>query len=79
MISSMLIHSYDRSYQFILDDMIRGDLALIGSVNGTELLIFPSNQLPERSNRKKTPFFILSTYPCAYNIYVCLTFVVLYL
>ncbi|KAK1441528.1 hypothetical protein QVD17_07499 [Tagetes erecta] len=52
------IESYEKSYQFLLDDMIRGDLALIGSVNGTELLIFPSNQLPEKSNRWNMLFFL---------------------
>jgi len=32
--------------------MIRNDLALKGIFDGVELLIFPSNQLPENSQRK---------------------------
>ncbi|KAL4583348.1 hypothetical protein LXL04_007918 [Taraxacum kok-saghyz] len=40
--------------------IIRGDLALIGSIRGVELLIFPSNQLPEKrlnfSLRKEKEF-----------------------
>lgn len=52
------VESYEKSYQVLLDDMIRGDLALIGSINGVELLIFPSNQLPEKSNRWNMLFFL---------------------
>lgn len=33
--------------------MTRNDLALKGLFDGVELLIFPSNQLPENSQRKK--------------------------
>lgn len=32
--------------------MVRGDLSLIANINGTELLIFPSDKLPERIQRK---------------------------
>ncbi|XP_024969921.1 uncharacterized protein LOC112509282 isoform X2 [Cynara cardunculus var. scolymus] len=52
------VESYEKSYQVLLDDMIRGDLALIGSINGVELLIFPSNQLPEKSHRWNMLFFL---------------------
>ncbi|XP_071732134.1 protein PARALOG OF AIPP2-like [Rutidosis leptorrhynchoides] len=52
------VESYEKTYQVLLDDMIRGDLALIGSVNGVELLIFPSNQLPEKSSRWNMVFFL---------------------
>jgi hypothetical protein len=34
--------------------MIRNDLALKGVFDGVELLIFPSNQLPENSQRKES-------------------------
>jgi hypothetical protein len=34
--------------------MIRHDLALKGFIDGVELLIFASNQLPENSQRKKS-------------------------
>jgi len=33
--------------------MIRNDLALKGNFEDVELLIFPSNQLPENSQRKE--------------------------
>ncbi|KAI7733148.1 hypothetical protein M8C21_013301 [Ambrosia artemisiifolia] len=52
------LESYEKSYLVLLDDMIKGDLALIGSINGVELLIFPSNQLPEKSNRWNMLFFL---------------------
>lgn len=45
-------YSYERSYKTFLDDMIKNDLALKGNLDGVELLIFPSNQLPENSQRK---------------------------
>lgn len=31
---------------------MKNDLALKGNIDGVELLIFPSNQLPEKSQRK---------------------------
>ncbi|XP_076940953.1 ASI1-immunoprecipitated protein 2-like [Bidens hawaiensis] len=52
------LESYEKSYLVLLDDMIKGDLALIGSINGVELLIFPSNQLPEKSNRWNMLFYL---------------------
>ncbi|XP_076946175.1 protein PARALOG OF AIPP2-like [Bidens hawaiensis] len=52
------IDSYEKSYQVLLEDMMRGDLALIGSINGVELLIFPSNRLPEKANRWNMLFFL---------------------
>ncbi|XP_076899350.1 protein PARALOG OF AIPP2-like [Bidens hawaiensis] len=52
------IDSYEKSYQVLLEDMMRSDLALIGSINGVELLIFPSNRLPEKSDRWNMLFFL---------------------
>jgi hypothetical protein len=46
--------SYERHYRGLLDHMIRNDLALKGVFDGVELLIFPSNQLPENSQRKES-------------------------
>uniref|UniRef100_A0A2N9HYY1 Zinc finger PHD-type domain-containing protein n=1 Tax=Fagus sylvatica TaxID=28930 RepID=A0A2N9HYY1_FAGSY len=46
------LESYDRNYKSLLDSMIKHDLALKGNFDGIELLIFPSNQLPEKSQRK---------------------------
>ena len=36
-----------------MDYMTENDSALKGNLNGVELLIFPSNILPEKSQRKK--------------------------
>lgn len=45
--------SYERNYKILLDAMIKNDLALKGKFGGVELLILPSNQLPEKSQRKE--------------------------
>lgn len=45
-------YSYERHYKGLLDHMVRNDLALRGTFDGVELLIFASNQLPEDSQRK---------------------------
>ncbi|KAJ8761697.1 hypothetical protein K2173_004473 [Erythroxylum novogranatense] len=42
---------YEKSYKGLLEKMIKNDLALKGSFDGVELLIFPSTQLPESSQR----------------------------
>lgn len=47
-----LQYSYERNYKSLLDCMIKNDLALKGNFDGVELLIFSSNQLPEKSQRK---------------------------
>ncbi|KAK7308871.1 hypothetical protein RJT34_05176 [Clitoria ternatea] len=52
------IESYERHYKVLLDHMIRNDLALKGIFDGVELLIFPSNQLPENSQRWNMLFFL---------------------
>ncbi|CAL0332064.1 unnamed protein product [Lupinus luteus] len=52
------IESYERHYKGLLDHMIRNDLALKGIFDGVELLIFPSNQLPENSQRWNMLFFL---------------------
>lgn len=41
----------------MLEYMMKHDLALRGNVNGVELLVFPSNQLAHRSQRKFHLFF----------------------
>lgn len=43
----------------LLDNMMKNDLALKGSLDDVELMIFPSNQLPEKSQRKSCPIFYL--------------------
>ncbi|KAL5182112.1 Bromodomain adjacent to zinc finger domain protein 1A [Glycine soja] len=48
----------DRHYKGLLDHMIRNDLALKGNFDGVQLLIFPSNQLPENSQRWNMLFFL---------------------
>ncbi|KAK7263981.1 hypothetical protein RJT34_31582 [Clitoria ternatea] len=52
------IESYERHYKGLLDHMIRNDLALRGTFDGVELLIFSSNQLPENSQRWNMLFFL---------------------
>ncbi|ONI25965.1 hypothetical protein PRUPE_2G329000 [Prunus persica] len=52
------LESYERDYKILLDAMIKNDLALKGNFDGVELLIFPSNQLPERSQRWNMLFFL---------------------
>ncbi|KAI3937152.1 hypothetical protein MKW92_023047 [Papaver armeniacum] len=52
------IESYERNYKRLLEIMIKEDLALKGNFNGIELLIFPSNQLHERSQRWNTLFYM---------------------
>ncbi|KAK7405940.1 hypothetical protein VNO78_07552 [Psophocarpus tetragonolobus] len=52
------VESYERHYKGLLDHMIRNDLALKGNFDGVELLIFPSNQLPENSQRWNMLFFL---------------------
>ncbi|XP_010270007.1 PREDICTED: uncharacterized protein LOC104606480 isoform X2 [Nelumbo nucifera] len=52
------IESYERYYKCLVDKMIRNDLALKGNFDGTELLIFPSNKLPDKSQRWNMLFFL---------------------
>lgn len=52
------VESYERHYKGLLDHMIRNDLALKGIFDGVELLIFPSNQLPENSQRWNMLLFL---------------------
>ncbi|KAL3650138.1 hypothetical protein CASFOL_006541 [Castilleja foliolosa] len=52
------LKSYDKIYKVLLDNMMKNDLALKGNVNGVELLIFPSSQLPDNSQRWNLLFFL---------------------
>ncbi|XP_055828848.1 uncharacterized protein LOC129896889 isoform X3 [Solanum dulcamara] len=52
------IGSYERCYKILLEDMIRNDTALKANLQGVELLIFPSNRLPEKSQRWNMMFFL---------------------
>ncbi|XP_019092796.1 PREDICTED: dentin sialophosphoprotein-like isoform X3 [Camelina sativa] len=40
------IESYEKNYKPLVDNMIQKDLALKGNLEGVELLVFASNQLP---------------------------------
>jgi len=40
------------AYGKLLENMLLGDLSLTANISGTELLIFPSDKLPERIQRK---------------------------
>ncbi|XP_054811853.1 uncharacterized protein LOC129313051 [Prosopis cineraria] len=52
------IESHEKHYGALLDHMMRNDLALKGIFDGVELLIFPSNQLPQKSQRWNMLFFL---------------------
>ncbi|XP_038970829.1 uncharacterized protein LOC103714039 isoform X2 [Phoenix dactylifera] len=52
------IESYKNNYSKLLETMLKNDLALKGNVDGAELLIFPSNLLPENSQRWNNLFFL---------------------
>nr|XP_033512248.1 uncharacterized protein LOC104097026 isoform X3 [Nicotiana tomentosiformis] len=52
------IGSYKRCYKILLENMIRNDMALKANLEGVELLIFPSNRLPEKSQRWNMMFFL---------------------
>uniref|UniRef100_A0A5B7AG95 PHD-type domain-containing protein n=1 Tax=Davidia involucrata TaxID=16924 RepID=A0A5B7AG95_DAVIN len=52
------LESYERSYKSLLESMMKSDLALKGNLEGVELLIFPSNQLPEKSQRWNMLLFL---------------------
>ncbi|MCD7455745.1 hypothetical protein HAX54_029422 [Datura stramonium] len=52
------IGSYERCYKTLLENMIRHDTALKANLQGVELLIFPSNRLPEKSQRWNMMFFL---------------------
>ncbi|XP_066376468.1 ASI1-immunoprecipitated protein 2-like isoform X1 [Miscanthus floridulus] len=45
------VESYERAYGKLLDNMLLGDLSLKANIGGTELLIFPSDKLPESIQR----------------------------
>ncbi|XP_043715589.1 uncharacterized protein LOC122663985 [Telopea speciosissima] len=51
------LESYERSYRSLLNNMIKNDLALKGNFDSIELLVFPSFQLPEKSQRWNMLFF----------------------
>ncbi|XVF56624.1 hypothetical protein PTKIN_Ptkin06aG0134900 [Pterospermum kingtungense] len=52
------LESYEKNYKILLETMVRNDLALKGNFEGVELLIFPSNQLPEHCHRWNTLLFL---------------------
>ncbi|XP_057478874.1 uncharacterized protein LOC130766198 isoform X3 [Actinidia eriantha] len=52
------LESYDESYRSLLETMMKNDLALKGNFDGVELLIFPSNHLPEKSQRWNMLYFL---------------------
>ncbi|XP_050385858.1 uncharacterized protein LOC126802292 isoform X2 [Argentina anserina] len=52
------LESYERNYKVLIDAMMKNDLALKGKFGGIELLILPSNQLPEKSQRWNMLYFL---------------------
>ncbi|XWS58009.1 hypothetical protein CRYUN_Cryun09bG0222200 [Craigia yunnanensis] len=64
------LDSYEKSYKVLLDTMVKNDLALKGTFEGVELLIFPSNQLPENCQCKdcyKIEIFKCGIVPCNFT------------
>ncbi|XP_077236950.1 uncharacterized protein LOC143878543 isoform X2 [Tasmannia lanceolata] len=56
------IQSYERNYKKLLENILKNDLALKGNIDGIELLIFASNQLPEKSQRWNRLFFLWAVF-----------------
>lgn len=56
------LESYESNYKRLLDNMVNNDLALKGHVDRIELLIFPSNQLPEKSQHWNRLFFLWAVF-----------------
>ncbi|GKV07428.1 hypothetical protein SLEP1_g19208 [Rubroshorea leprosula] len=52
------LESYEKNYRSLLDSMVKNDLALKGSFDGVELLIFPSNHLPDNCQRWNSLLFL---------------------
>ncbi|KAG4123301.1 hypothetical protein ERO13_D11G318200v2 [Gossypium hirsutum] len=52
------LESYQNNYKVLLDTMVKDDLALKGNFEGVELLIFPSNHLPEHCQRWNNLLFL---------------------
>ncbi|VFQ63569.1 unnamed protein product [Cuscuta campestris] len=52
------LRSYEKSYKVLLANLMKHDLALQCNFGGIELLIFPSNQLPENFQRWNMMFFL---------------------
>lgn len=52
------LESYERSYKTLLETMMRRDLALKGNFDGVEILILPSNHLPQNAQRWNMMFFL---------------------
>ncbi|XP_039002748.1 uncharacterized protein LOC120129270 [Hibiscus syriacus] len=51
-------HESYENYKALLDTMVKNDFALKGAFEGVELLIFPSNQLPENCQRWNALLFL---------------------
>ncbi|RWR87402.1 hypothetical protein CKAN_01634300 [Cinnamomum micranthum f. kanehirae] len=56
------VESYERNYKRLLENMLKKDLALKGNFGEIELLIFPSNCLPEKSQRWNRLFFMWAVF-----------------
>ncbi|KAJ6851488.1 uncharacterized protein M6B38_259265 [Iris pallida] len=52
------IESYERSYSKLIEKMLKNDLALRGNIDGIDLLIYPSNNLPLKSQRWNRLFYL---------------------
>ncbi|XP_052193581.1 uncharacterized protein LOC127802002 isoform X2 [Diospyros lotus] len=52
------LESYEKSYKSLLENMMKSDLALRGNIDGVEVLIFPSNHLPDKFQRWNMLYFL---------------------
>ncbi|KAL8148550.1 hypothetical protein AgCh_005788 [Apium graveolens] len=50
--------SYVKCYKNMVERLMKDDLALKGNIDGAEILVFPSNQLPEKSQCWNMMFFL---------------------
>lgn len=56
------IESYEKNYKRLLENMLKNDLALKGFIDEVELLIFPSDKLPENSQRWNNLFYLWAVF-----------------
>lgn len=66
--SPVSLNSYERAYIKLLENMLLGDLSLTANISGNELLIFPSDKLPERIQRKFIFLMLMSLGRIAHHL-----------
>ncbi|XP_068634539.1 ASI1-immunoprecipitated protein 2-like isoform X2 [Aristolochia californica] len=56
------LESYRRCYKKLVEKMVKNDLALKANFGGVDLLVFPSNQLPEKAHRWNKLFYLWAVF-----------------